>query len=285
MQELNTQLESLKQEFNRLDNEARNWLDKRDEIHHQIRNLREQVDVFKNKRDEANKKVLDLKNLREKSKTECLEKRTRILETRQKLENIAKKMPFNDLSFAEKELQSLEWKIQTTSLPVKEERELIEQIKIRENMRNLQRKFEQTKHNLDELKNEEYELRNRARAIHEELSEFAEQSQEFHREMFKMVAKMRSLRSEADAAHLRYVDLVRSISGVNQRSAELLIQVAFIKHEIRKVDEEKRILRQKEMREETIKVAQERAEKGRRMTLQEFKLLLEEETEQNIKES
>jgi phosphoserine phosphatase len=275
IEELNSQFIVLKQERDKLNDEAEIWAEKRDNTHKQIKDLRQQAADLREKRDNANKSVQELKDLREKAKTERSQKSVQMAKAKKKLRVLTDKKPLRDLSDIEKELEGLEWKIQTTSMAVKEEKELIERVKILETQRNLHKQLQQLKNTMAGLQTEEKKLEIKTKVTHEKLSELVKQSQEFHREMLETLTKARNLESEADASHQKYMETRQKANEAHQKCVLLLRQVEAFKLEIRKKEKEKQAQRQTELREETVKKVREKAQHGEKLTLQEFQLLAE----------
>jgi len=172
-EELNRKLASLKEELDKLKPEARRWAEKRNSKHKQIKVLRTKVDDLKEKRDELNKKVQELKNMRDQARTERREKHTQILKLKEKLRCLAEKKPIRSMRDVESEIERLEWEIQTTSLPVREEKILIDQVRALETQLSTHKQIRELEENLLELRAEEKALETKANLHHEKLSELA----------------------------------------------------------------------------------------------------------------
>ena len=127
--ELNRELAIFKEDRDRLNLEAKKWAESRDSIHGQIKSLRAEAAKLKEKRDKINKRVQELKNLREQAKKELKEKNVRILELKEKLKLFIERKTSINIHGVKKEIKSLEWKIQTTRLTLKEEKSLIDQVR------------------------------------------------------------------------------------------------------------------------------------------------------------
>ena len=275
IEELNRELNELKQERDKLNNEARVWAEKRNTIHEQIKTLRTEAKNLKEKRDSINQKVKELKNLREQAKSEQKEKHAQISKTKEKMRVIMKKKPSRPMADIQKDIDSLEWKIQTTSMPVQEEKVFVDQVRILESQRAIHKQIQELKDTLIELQAEEKALATKAKLHHEALAELAEQGQGFHKQMLELLTKAQNLKSEADAAHQKHVEFRQKANEVHQKFLELLKQINSLKQEIKKKDEEQQAKKQQELREEAVKKAHEKMKRGEKLTWEEFQLLAE----------
>jgi uncharacterized coiled-coil DUF342 family protein len=275
IEELNRELNALEQERDKLNNEARTWAEKRNAIHEQIKALRVEAKLLKEKRDDLNQKVKELKVLREQAKSEQKEKRAQISKVKEKMRGVMEKKPSRPLVAIQKDIDSLEWKIQTTSMPVKEEKVFVDKIRILESQRAMHKQFQELKNTLVELQTEEKALATKAKLHHETLAELAEQSQEFHKQMFELLTKAQNLKSEADTAHQKHVEFQQKANEAHQKFLELLKQINSLKLEIKKKEEEQQAKKQQELREEAVKKAHEKMKHGEKLTWEEFQLLAE----------
>jgi phosphoserine phosphatase len=213
--------------------------------------------------------------LRDQARAERKEKYTQILKLKEKLERLAEKKPPRNMRDVESEIERLEWKIQTTSLPVHEEKLLIDQVRVLETQRAIHRQIQNLNDALFELQTEEKALETRANLHHEKLSELAEQSQSFHEKMTELLDKVDVLRVEADAAHQKYVEIKQQAQTVHQEQTELLRQFKSLRQELRHAEEKKQAKRQRELRKDLVEKASEKLKRGEKLTWEEFKILAE----------
>jgi len=275
IEELNRQLTALKEQRVQINNEARIWAEKRNAIHEQIKTLRAEAKGLGEKRDAINQKVLELKSLREQSRSQQKEKRVEISKTKEKMRVLLEKKPSRGLSAIQRDIEGLEWKIQTTPLSIKEEKVLVDQVRILENKRLIHKQLQELKDTLVTLQTEERALATRANLSHERLAELAEQSQKFHEQMIDLLTKAQNLKAGADTAHQKYVELRQKVNEIHRKHIELLHQINSLKQEIQKKDEEQQAKREQELREKAVEKAHEKVRRGEKLTWQEFKLLAE----------
>ena len=272
---LNQELAPLKEERNRLNLEAKKWAEKRNAIHKQIKDIRTKAADLKEKRDNINEKVQELKNLRDQAKTKRKEKHAQILKLKEQLGSLTERKPSQTMRNIRRDIEKLEWQIQTTSLPVKEENQLINQVRQLEAQLSVHKQIEKSKEELMTLRTEEKALETEAKTYHAKLSELAEQSQKFHEEMLENLNKARSLKVEADSAHQKYVEIKQQAQNLHQKCVELLDKIKTFEKELHETEEKKQTKRQHELLKELEEKALEKLKRGEKLTWEEFKILAE----------
>jgi uncharacterized coiled-coil DUF342 family protein len=276
---LNRESSALRQERDRLNGEAKAWAEKRNAINEQTRALRDEAKQLRDKRDDINQKVKELKSLREQAKNAQKEKRAEALKIKEKIRVATQKKPSQPLAEIQKEIESLEWRIQTTSIPVKEEKALVDQVRILESQRNVYKQFQGLRNTLIELQTRERALATQAKFYHKKLAELVEQGQEFHKHMLELLTKAQKLRADANAAHEKHVELRQKASETHRKLVGVLQKVDSLKQEIRKNEDARQTEKQRRLREEALRKAKEKMERGEKLAFEEFKLLTEQEAE------
>lgn len=275
IEKLNQELTPLKEERNKLNLEAKKWADKRNGLHEKIRNLRKEAASIKEKRDALNEKVQELKNLRDQVKIRRKEKRDKISELQEKIRGLNEKRPEGNLQHVEREIEKIDWKIQTTSLPLKEEQNLVNQVRQLEAQLSVQKQIKKVKEELLELRSKEKSFGIEAKTLHEKLSELAEQSQKFHKQMLEILDKARKLQVEADDAHQKYVETKQQAQKLHQKCVELVEKIRTIERDLKETADKKQAERQTELKEELEKRALAKLKRGEKLMWEEFKILAE----------
>jgi len=283
IEELNSRLASLKEELNRLSLEARRWAEKRNAIQEKIRTLRTKAAEFKEKRDELNKTVQQVKELREQARADRREKCNQILALKEKLKHLSEKEPTRSINDLENEIEKIEWTIQTTSLPIREEKNLIDDVRALETQLSTSKKIRRLEEDLLEFQAEEKALETKARLHHEKLSQLALQSQNFHEKMRIPLKEIQSLRPEAEDAHQKYVEIKQKTKPLHQKRAELLREAKSLKQKLRQAEEEKQLKRQRELQNQVVEKALEKLKRGEKLNWEEFKILTKEKKVKRLK--
>jgi phosphoserine phosphatase len=175
----------------------------------------------------------------------------------------------------EEEIESLEWKIQTTPLAFKEEKALINQIRPLEAQLLGYKQMQKLKDDIFTLQKESGALEAEAKLHHEKLSELAEQSQAFHEKRIKALDQIRTIKVEADVAHQKYVWMKEQVQEISQKYVELSRQIESLEQKLRQAEGEKKAERQTELLKDLEDRAREKLKRGEKLTLEEFKILAE----------
>lgn len=277
IEQLSKELETARRERDELNSQAKEWAEKRNKIHDQIKTLQTETRSLKEQRDETNLQVQVLKAAREKAKAEKNEKHLKIAQIREKIRTLTPKKPSTRLKDLEKEIQSIEWKIQTSSLSVKEEKALVDQVRVLEVQRLAHKQLQELTDKMIEIQTEAKALGTQAKLNHEKLSKLADQSQEHHEKLFGVLNNIMILRQSADEAHQKYVEIRQKANESHERYVAIQRQIRALKDELERREKEHYGARAQALREETTKRAQEKMKRGEKLTWDEFKLLTEQD--------
>ena len=203
------------------------------------------------------------------------EKRDKISELQEKIRGLNEKRPEGNLQHVEREIEKIDWKIQTTSLPLKEEQNLVNQVRQLEAQLSVQKQIKKVKEELLELRSKEKSFGIEAKTLHEKLSELAEQSQKFHEQMLEILDKARELQVEADDAHQKYVETKQQTQKLHQKCVELVEKIRNIERDLKETADKKQAERQTELREELEKRALAKLKRGEKLMWEEFQILAE----------
>ncbi len=275
IEKLNQELTPLKEERDKLNLVAKKWADKRNKLHEKISNLRKKAANIKERRDGLNEQVQELKKLRDQVKLSRKEKRDRIAELKEKLRELMEKRPDGNLQHIEKEIEKIDWKIQTTSLPLKEEEELINQVRQLETKLTVQKQIKKVEKEFLELRSKEKNLGTEAKTLHEKLAEIAEQSQKYHEKMLETLNKARELQVEADDAHQKYVEKKQQAKKLHQKCVELQDKIRALEQELKEAADKKQAEKQSEIQKELEERALAKLKRGEKLLWEEFQILAE----------
>ena len=203
------------------------------------------------------------------------EKRNKILELQDKIRALNEKKPEGNLRQVEREIEEIDWKIQTTSLPVKEEQDLVNRVRQLEAQLVVQKQIKKVKQKLFELRTEEKKFGTEAKILHGKLSELAEQSQKFHEQMIEVLDRARELQVEADAAHQKHVETKQQAQKLHQKCVELVEKIRTIERDLKEKADKKHAERQSEIQKELEKRALAKLKRGEKLLWEEFQILAE----------
>jgi uncharacterized coiled-coil DUF342 family protein len=218
-----------------------------------------------------------LKTTREKAKAQRKEKQEQILKLREKIEPLVKQKPLAKLEDLESEIQKLDWKIQTTSLSLREEKGLVNKVQVLEAQRLILKQSHELKDTLIELQKEAKALGREAEINHEKLSNLAEQGQKFHEQMMKTVNKINELKQNSEDAHQKHKEFRQKADTTHEEYVKVQQQIKALRKEVEKRKKEYSSIRERTLREEATKKVQEKVKQGQKLTWEEFKLFTQQE--------
>lgn len=279
VEEQQKRLISLKDEKERFAAEAEEATKKRDKLNEKFQTMRAEISELKAKRDELNQKVRVLKEERAEAKAKISEKVEQLKKLRQEVKTLEKRTPKRSRQNLQKEFADTEWKIQTSSLNLQEEKELVERVRQAEVQLNIYRKLEESDKKELELKIEVKALDVEGKTCHERLTQIAQNSQETHEKMLHKIEESKKIKAEADSYHQEFIRVLEKIKAIRQEIDAIAGQVRQIKAEKHEKEVKEKKLNEDSLRSKLRQQAAEKLKRGEKLTWEEFLLLSEKETE------
>ena len=218
---INQQLDTLKEQASEVNAETKKHIEKRDRLNEQFSKIRQQINELKDERNCLNEKVKILKQQRDEARTKI---RTIIEEIKmrtQKITELMKQTPKRSQRELQEELESVEWKIQTTTLDLQEEKRLVENVKQLGTQLNVYKKIERQNLKIIELRKELKALEKEGDAAHEELTVIAQKSQGIHARMLAKISESKNIKGEADSLHGAYLQAREQAKPMNEEIKKL----------------------------------------------------------------
>lgn len=273
--ELNEKISVLKEQEDKLETEAHEWAEKRDRLNERFRKLREEISGLKRVRDEANEKVKELKLKRDEATGRIKRKIQELKNLREEIKAAAEKKPSRTLQSLQEQFDDTEWKIQTTSMSLQEEKELVEQVKETEIQLNVYKKLEHLRQKGLGTRAEIQALRAEGQSYHEALTKTALKSQECHEKMRSKIEESKKVKAEADGVHQRFVQTREKTRLVQDEIGVLQDQMRRLKNEVRQNEEEEKTRTDGAILGELERRAREKLKRGEKLTWEEFQLIAE----------
>jgi uncharacterized coiled-coil DUF342 family protein len=298
-QTLADQIDSLDKQAQKGYEEIQRLGEKRDRLNEQFKQLRQEARTLKAERDSINEKVHTLKAERDENRTTVKPVIDEIKAAREKVAELKKKTPKRSQRDLQEEFDEIEWKIQTTSLDLKEEKLLIENVKQLEIQLGAYKKIDQQTKKIHELQKGLKAVDEAGEKLHIELSALAQQSQELHQKMLAKIEEAKKIKEEADTIHNNYLlirerarqleEERRRLEFEERKSRAIERQQRAEQRQIwenqRKTEDEKRQqdevnrkTHEKELKEKLGTMAREKLQRGEKLSWDEFQLLAEEES-------
>ncbi len=272
---INEQLVVLSEQADKANAGTKICIEKRDKLNEEFREIRQQVLALTTKRNSLNEKVKILKLQRNEAQAKTRKKIEETEQIRQKLAELKKMKPKRRHQELQKHFVDIEWKIQTTSLDLQEERELIETVKQLETQIRIYKKIECQNQKLKELRKELAELQKLADTLHQKLTEKAQESQEIHLNILAKTAESKKIKSEADELHSAYLEEREKTKPLRTRIRKLKEQKMKLQKSMREEKEKERKAAEQALKEKLGSQAKDKLKRGEKLEWDEFQLLSE----------
>ncbi len=248
---------------------------RRDDLNAEVKRLSEEVKKLKAKRDALNARVKELKIKRNELRDKAAEKREDLSKVLQQTQQMSEQLK-GSVAELYKQINSLEWYIQTNPLAPKTERSIIAKISALEFDLAKHKGLRSVKDKLLQLRVEVGALRLQAQATHEELTRIAEESEKIHNAMQELLKSMLSKRKEADAAHAEFVqrsEIRREAVNELRTNIERMVQLRSKIGEAKESQSPR--LKGEKVKSKYKETANEKVRTGGKLSFEEFKALME----------
>jgi uncharacterized coiled-coil DUF342 family protein len=277
IEELDKKLSGLFEQRNKLNSEAIELAEKRNKLNDRFNTLRTEALELKNERDQTNENVKWLKQKRSELNAKIHEKIEEVKKLRQQNKETSQRTSFTEATAIQKEIDDIEWKIQTTPMNLKQERTHVERIKELQLQLNSFKKLEKLRKRISELQTEIDNLENEGKQSHEKLTQLAQKSQEVHEKMIAKVADSKKTKAEADNLHQLFVQTKEKARPIQDEIASIIMKLKQHKAEIREKEEERKKKSEETLRGKLESQAKEKRKRGEKLTWDEFQILAEKE--------
>jgi uncharacterized coiled-coil DUF342 family protein len=270
---IDQKLTVLRGQTRKINAETKRYVEKRDELNEQFRTHRSQIQDLKNQRNGLNEKVKALKQHRDEARTR-IEGLIEEIDLRiTKIAELKKKKPRKSRQQLENEFQEIEWAIQTTSLDLEEERNLVAVVKEIEPQLTIYRRIENHMGKIAALRKEIEMLEAKADSDHKELMITAQKSQELHATLLARIEESRVAKTEADNLHIAYVKAREQAKPLYDELKRLSEQKRTLENALREEDQNKRKTVEKALKQKLENQARKKLQQGEKISWQEFQLL------------
>jgi len=276
---INQQLSSLEQQIDTAKIEERKLIEKRDKLNDEFRKIRQEINELRKERDSLNERVQDLKMLRDETHSKIHASVEEAKGITEKIEELKKKVPKRSNSDLQEELDAIEWKIQTTSLDLEEEKKLIENVKQLEKQLSAYKKIEKQRKKIIKLRDNIDTLSQQGDVFHNQLQRIVLKSQELHSRMLARISESKRIKVEADSVHSAYVQTREKTEPANLRYRGLLEQRKMLQILLKREEETKQKGKQQELKEKIVSEARDKLQKGEELSWDEFQLLSEDDSQ------
>ncbi len=206
----------LKEKLTSLNNEKESWFSKKAVFSDSIKKNIGEIKTLKNKRNELTTKVKTLKKERDELNKEISDNVKSIVKEKKESGPVPEikgiKISPGKLK---KEVEQLEFKLQTEPMGFEKEQRMRKQIKAHQKVLvEFEGQFKATK-DLREISNKTSSLKKRANAIHKEIQDIAQESQNIHEQLISKSKEVDELKVKEEEAYKKFLELKEEFNKIN----------------------------------------------------------------------
>ena len=274
IEDITQQIEKLREQASLANAQIKKYIEKRNQLNDQVRKARQEITELKNERDSINEKVKLLKQQRDSIRAKAAPIIDEVNAINQKISELKKKLPRERQRDLQEELEAIEWKIQTTSLDLQEEKRLIEDVKQLEIQLSSYKKIDLRNRKIKDLLTQRRTFEAQADAWHKELTDLATKSQELHSNMMEKVNSVKINKGEADSLHQAYIKTKEQIAPLYEKIRELTEQLKNLKASVKEKDKVKKMATEQAIKEKLGTEARDKLQRGEKLSWNEFQLVM-----------
>lgn len=252
------------------------WSEKRDDLNKKVKNLIVEAKDYRKNRDEVNSFIKNLKSEIKSNNARITEISEKIKSIEEEIDRYLKKLDrkysFRDLK---KEIERLDWIVQTSSLPLEEEKKIVSEILVLEENLSYLNKIRNLESEVKRLKLEREALKKANILNREKISGLVEKSRDFHKKLLRLSEKISKLKEEADQTHRMFVDFISKAKTLKNERKKKAGELRDIECQIKALRMEAVKKREEKILSEARNRAMEKIKKGKKLSWDEFKILNE----------
>ncbi len=231
---------------------------KRRELINSIKGKNAEANEFRAKRDELNAKVKEHKKERD-------EANSAVKELAAQYKKLQENAPQTDFKMLQKNLNSLEWKLQTSVLEMKKENALVEMIEKMEAELEKGKEFIERSDKMEKHKK-------MAKRAHDSIVALSNESQQYHEKFLEAVQGIRMLEGEIDKVNAERARISKELDEMKEKLAHTRETAKTLEKDLKYVAHKMEQKSEKELKAQAEEVY-ERFRKGEKLTLGDIYLL------------
>ncbi len=255
-------IRQIKDESSKLRGSVRELNNKKRDIINIIKTKNTEANGYRRERDKLNAKIKSFKREREKENGAAKE----LID---KFRKLKEGTPGGDFRSMQKELQVLEWKLQTSVMEVKKEDDLVKRIDT------LQKELAGYE-DLIEISKTIDKHRKRSQKFHQKILDLSEESQKYHEKFLPVVESIKKLEADIDDLNKKKAELTPDLDRYNEELDTYAKKLKEVEAEIKKIEVEAEVATagasEKEL-EDMAKTVYEKFKNGEKLGLDDIYLL------------
>jgi len=255
--------------------EARKYLDKRNFLNHKVTQLLKESKKEKIQRNELNQKVASFK----KERDQLRKKLDTLINKFKDINSQTKDVPGKKLiTRLRKQVHQAEWILQTKHLTISEEKELVSRIDAMEHELSKYKDTNKIFQQRQQLNTEIELVKTQIKNLSDQIYKISQESQVHHNRMLEILNQIDTeLRIKADEAHQKFLEAKSKADDLYTKSQTLVPRINEIMDELGEIQDVRnvKVEKVKEVVENRIDEAMQKFKAGKRLTLEEFTLLVQ----------
>lgn len=273
LDKLKADVNSLRKELNKADNDKELWYSKKEAISDDIRKSIGSVRENREKRDSLTKKVRELKEKRAKLNDDMRKMISELAELKKQSADLTKKSKITDPIKIKTSIDAIESKLETEVMSFEKEKELSKKLKM------LKKSLAEASGligMLDAIKKLNSGISNSKKegnSVHKEIQELAKESQALHESVISESKNVDELKAKEEDAFSKFVEFKKVFSEKNRFLKEKLEIMGKIRTEINKFqleEDEKRKLEEAMLIKGKEQEIEDKIKSGRKLTTEDF---------------
>ncbi len=275
----------IKQQREELNRKVTTIANKRNLMNEQVKELIQTAKDEREKRDQCNQTISEIKEKKNVQLKEIEGFTEQIQRLEEQFNNAQEKktQTRHHSNFSakriRKQIQDLEWKLQTTSnLAINDERDIVDQIERLESRFREVRESDVLSRDLHTISNRIRGLKGKLRGLDRDLRTHAHESRFHHKTMIQAFKNADVLRKQADELHARFLDAKEQANLIHNEYLTHIREINKTRHSISKNKQNMRQQQDAERREkikEKTEDAKKKFDEGRKLSFEEFRTLID----------
>lgn len=241
------EISKLRNALNELGKEKESWFSKKEALNARIKESIRKIKDNKAKRDYFTNEVKDLKAKRDLLNKELSSKSSELEKLKKERAESSKSLDVKGSpSMIRKQMDNLEFKIETDTVSFEKEKELMKKIKVLrkdyDKLSILQESNKSVRESLDAVR----KLRKESNDFHKSIQEKAKQSQVLHEEILKISAEIDKLKAEEEEAFKKFSEFRKQFHETGSQLKGKFKLMDEVKSKLDKIQLDKRDIRKRE---------------------------------------
>lgn len=280
---MENQIRTLRNGLETLNSGINSLIKERDQYNEKFSEFIKEAQENKRQRDEINERISEDVELRKEALVEIRKLNKRLSALKQKGESIYQSLEKNSLELRnpgaiQKEMEELEWKLETSVLSLERENKLVESIRQKKKLLEPCQIIEDIRKEMKGIFREKDGIKQKLNEYSKRINGVQEESKKFHERMLYAYKRANEIKTEADSYHQQFIKKKEERDKVYKDYKEILDRKNEITNKIR----EDKIKKQVEAIKQRDKLMKNKAEKiyedfkkGKRLNTEEFRILQE----------